>query len=162
MKGLSWVRPGVIPRPVGTPPTREPKSKRRPRNMLCFRSCESARIFRVTKGCEAAELLPTPHSRLLPPFSTPPRHRLVAMQVARLCLSGMLGSAGAAAGETRVSMLLLVITCSEPRYPNGRLGPLPMDTRAVGLAPARGRAGQPSTSCSCSGTCTGFTGKREK
>lgn len=44
----------------------------------------------------------------------------------------MLGSAGAAAGETRVSMLLLVITCSEPKYPNGRLGPLPMDTRAVG------------------------------
>lgn len=133
--------------------------------MLCFRTCESARIFRVTKGCEAAELLPTQYSRLLPPpFPTPPRHRLVAMQVARLCLSGMLGSAGAAAGETRVSMLLLVITCSEPKYPNGRLGPLPMDTRAVGLAPARGRASQPSTSCSCScsDTCTGFTGKREQ
>lgn len=69
--------------------------------MLCFRTCESARIFRVTKGCEAAELLPTQYSRLLPPpFPTPPRHRLVAMQVARLCLSGMLGSAGAAAGDS--------------------------------------------------------------
>lgn len=50
--------------------------------MLCFRTCESARIFRVTRGCEATELLSTQYVQQAPPsspFPTPPRHRLVAL-----------------------------------------------------------------------------------
>lgn len=64
---------------------------------------------------------------------------------ARLSLSDMMGSAGPAAGEVRVSML--VITCSEPQFqtddsvtPLLGTGTMPMDTRAVGLPLVKGAA----------------------
>ena len=48
-----------------------------------------------------------------PPFPTPPCHK--DGRFARLSLSDMMGSAGAAARETRVSMLV-VITCPGPQF----------------------------------------------